>query len=166
MLIVKVGIKSASASAFWVESSKSMSWAPIQLPDRLTAQVYNNFLDTVPSGLLQHVPPTVRKSSWNQHDGAPAHCKEYMGRGSTRKRRKLGWKTRAYNMSSSVARFNSDRTREEAGLCSPMTIEHLLGRFQAAVITADTYMLWRVWENTMLGTAVDFETVVSKTYHN
>jgi hypothetical protein len=49
---------------------------PYLLPDRLTAQRYRDFLETVLPGLLEDVPLAVRQSLWFQHDGAPAHCGE------------------------------------------------------------------------------------------
>jgi hypothetical protein len=41
---------------------------PYLLPDRLTAQRYHDFLETVLPGLLEDVPLAVRKSLWFQHD--------------------------------------------------------------------------------------------------
>jgi hypothetical protein len=46
------------------------------LPDRLTAQRYRDFLETVLSGLLEYEPLAVRQKLWFQHDGAPAHYGE------------------------------------------------------------------------------------------
>jgi hypothetical protein len=43
------------------------------LPDRLTAQRYRDFLETVLPGLFEDVPLAVRQWLWFQHDGAPAH---------------------------------------------------------------------------------------------
>jgi hypothetical protein len=48
----------------------------ILLPDRLTAQRYLDFLETVVPGLLEDVPLVVRQRLWFQHDGAAAHCEE------------------------------------------------------------------------------------------
>jgi hypothetical protein len=46
------------------------------LPDRLTAQRYRDFLETVLPGLLEDVPLAVRQKLWFQHDAAPAHYVE------------------------------------------------------------------------------------------
>jgi hypothetical protein len=73
MLSANVGIKSASASAFGLVSSGTLSWARL-LPDRLTVQRYRDFLETVLPGLFEDVPLVVRQKLWFQHDGAPAHC--------------------------------------------------------------------------------------------
>jgi hypothetical protein len=53
MLTANVGIKSASTSAFGLESSRI-------LPDRLTAQLYRDFQESVPPGLLKVVAIAVR----------------------------------------------------------------------------------------------------------
>jgi hypothetical protein len=42
---------------------------PYLLPDRLTAQRYRDFLETVLPGLLEDVPLAVRQRLWFQHDG-------------------------------------------------------------------------------------------------
>lgn len=57
----------SSASAFGLESSGTLTWAPL-LPDRLL-----DFLETVLPGLLEDVPTAVRQRLWFQHDGAPTH---------------------------------------------------------------------------------------------
>jgi hypothetical protein len=49
---------------------------PYLLPDRLTAQRYRDFLETVLPGLLADVPLAVRQRLWFQHDAAPAHYGE------------------------------------------------------------------------------------------
>jgi hypothetical protein len=49
---------------------------PYLLPDRLTAQRYHGFLETVLPGLLEDVPLAVRQRLWFQHDRAPAHYGE------------------------------------------------------------------------------------------
>lgn len=49
---------------------------PFLLPDRLTAQQYRGFLETVLTGLLQDVPLAVRQILWVQHGGASTRCGE------------------------------------------------------------------------------------------
>jgi hypothetical protein len=49
---------------------------PYLPPDRLTAQLYRGFLETVLPGLLEDVPLAVRQRLLFQHDGAPAHYGE------------------------------------------------------------------------------------------
>lgn len=44
---------------------------PYLLPDRLTAQWYCGFLETVPLGLLEDVPLGLGQGLWFHHDGAP-----------------------------------------------------------------------------------------------
>ena len=46
---------------------------PYILPERLTGNVYNIFLEEVLPGLLENVPLGIRRRLWFQHDGAPAH---------------------------------------------------------------------------------------------
>jgi hypothetical protein len=46
------------------------------LPDRLTAQRYPDFLETVLPGLLEVVPLAMKTRLWFQHYGVPAHCVE------------------------------------------------------------------------------------------
>jgi hypothetical protein len=72
---VNMGIKSASASAFRLESSGTLLWARLLL-DRLEAQRYRDFLKTTPPRLLEDVPLTVRHRLWFQHDRAPAYYAE------------------------------------------------------------------------------------------
>jgi hypothetical protein len=75
MLSTNVGIKPASASAFgWYRRGRCRE--PHLLPDRLTAQRYRDFLETILLGLLADVSLAVRQRLWFQHDGAPAHCGE------------------------------------------------------------------------------------------
>jgi hypothetical protein len=68
MLSANVGIKDTSASIFVLESSRTLSCAPICY---LTAQLYHDFLETCQPGLLEDVPLAVRQKFWFQHDGAP-----------------------------------------------------------------------------------------------
>jgi hypothetical protein len=49
---------------------------PCLLSERLTAQRYREFLETVLPGLLEDVPLAVRQRLWFQHDGARAHYGE------------------------------------------------------------------------------------------
>jgi len=63
MLSPNVGIKSASASAFGLASSGTLL-GPCLLPDRLNAQRYRDFLETVLPGLLQGVLLAVRQLLW------------------------------------------------------------------------------------------------------
>jgi hypothetical protein len=46
---------------------------PYLLPNKLTAQQYREFIETVLPGLLEDEPLTVRNRLWFQHNGAPGH---------------------------------------------------------------------------------------------
>jgi hypothetical protein len=46
---------------------------PCLLPDRLSAQQYHDFLETVILGLLEGVPLSVRQRLWFQHNGTPLY---------------------------------------------------------------------------------------------
>jgi hypothetical protein len=65
-----MGISSASALAFVLESLGTLSLAPICY---LTDKKYCDFLKTVLLELLEAVPLAVRQKLWFQQDGAPAY---------------------------------------------------------------------------------------------
>lgn len=46
---------------------------PIRLPQRLTGELYLNFLREDLPGLINAVPVNVRMNMWFMHDGAPPH---------------------------------------------------------------------------------------------
>jgi hypothetical protein len=51
-------------------------YRPLLLRERLTAQWYHGFLETVVPELLQDVPVAMKQKVCFQHDGAPAHYGE------------------------------------------------------------------------------------------
>lgn len=46
---------------------------PYLLPQRLTGEMYNTFLNEVLLDLLENIPYELRQRMWYQHDGAPPH---------------------------------------------------------------------------------------------
>jgi hypothetical protein len=100
-------MKSDSASAFGLESSGTVSWAPI-------CYRIGDFMDTVQPGLLEDVAVAVRQNLWFQQNGAGSVERDISGKVEVE-----------FNcMASSVAGSNSDeylsvRTPEGALLCSP-----------------------------------------------
>jgi hypothetical protein len=64
MLFTNEGIVFASASAFGLVSSGTLSWAPICYLTGLTAQRYRDFLENVLPWLLEDVPLAVRQRLW------------------------------------------------------------------------------------------------------
>lgn len=46
---------------------------PVFLPERLTDEVYRNFLEPTLPQFLDDVPLDTRYAMWFMHDGAPAH---------------------------------------------------------------------------------------------
>jgi hypothetical protein len=60
----------------WAGIFGDIVMGPNLLPDRLTAQRYCDFLETVLPGLLENVPLAVRQRLWFQHNRAPAHYGE------------------------------------------------------------------------------------------
>jgi hypothetical protein len=60
----------------WAGIVKGNFVDPYLLSDKLTAQRYRYFLETVLAGLLKDMPLAVRQRLWFQHDGAPAHYGE------------------------------------------------------------------------------------------
>jgi hypothetical protein len=83
---------------------------PYLLPERLTAQRYRDFLETVLPGLLEDVPLAVKHWLWFQHDGAPVlplwgRCQAVVERDISRK---VDWTWRTDCMASLVVGPNSD----------------------------------------------------------
>jgi hypothetical protein len=64
---------------------------PCLLCDRLTAQRYHDFLETLLPGLLEDVPLAVRQILWFQHDGAPAHYGEDISKKVDWTSRPIAW---------------------------------------------------------------------------
>lgn len=46
---------------------------PFELPSRLNADIYLNFVQNELPGLLSHLPDNLRQRMWLQHDGATCH---------------------------------------------------------------------------------------------
>jgi hypothetical protein len=90
---------------------------PCLLPDRPTAQRYNDFLRAVQPGLVEDVPLAVRQKLWFQHNGAPGTVGKLCSTSQTRH-------IQEDFMASSVDVSNSDGflpvgTPEGSCLCSP-----------------------------------------------
>jgi hypothetical protein len=62
--------------SFWAGIVWDIVVGPYLLPDRLTAQRYRDFLETVLPGLPEDVPLAVRQGLWFHQNGAPAHYGE------------------------------------------------------------------------------------------
>jgi hypothetical protein len=120
---------------------------PYLLPDKLTAQQYRDFLETVLPGLLQDVPLAVRQRLWFQHDGAPAHYGEdiwqwlnetypgrWIGRGGP-----IAWPFRSPDPTP-VDFFLWGYVKEQVYAVPARAIEDLVARLQAAVTTVDANM--------------------------
>jgi hypothetical protein len=60
----------------WAGTIRDIALGSCLQYDRLTAQRYCDFLETVLPGLPEDVPLAVRQRLWLQNDGAPAHCGE------------------------------------------------------------------------------------------
>jgi hypothetical protein len=70
------GYQARFSVSVWADIVGDIVVGPYLLPDRLIAQRYRDFLETVLPGLLENVPLAVRQRLWFQHDGAPAHYGE------------------------------------------------------------------------------------------
>lgn len=57
----------------WVGIVGDCLIGPIFLPERLTGDVYRNFLEQTLPLFLEDVPLAIRHAMWFMHDGAPAH---------------------------------------------------------------------------------------------
>jgi hypothetical protein len=148
----------------WAGTVGDIVVGPYLLPDRLTAQRYRDFLETVLLGLLEDVPLAVRQRLWFQHDGAPAHYGEdvrqwlnatypgrWIGRGGP-----IAWPLRSPDLTP-MDFFLWGHLKEQVYAIPPRTIEDLVARFKAAVTTVDGSMLRRVRENSVPRTAVCLE---------
>jgi hypothetical protein len=108
----------------WADIVGDVVVGPYLLPDRLTAQRYRDFLETVLPELLEDVRPALRQMLWFQHDRAPAHYGKSPAVVERDISSKVDWTWRADCMASSVAGSNSDDffpvgTPEGASLRSP-----------------------------------------------
>jgi hypothetical protein len=134
------------------------------LPDRLTAQRYRDFLETVLPGLLEDVPRAVKQRLWFQHDGALANCGEdvqqwlnaacpgrWIGRGGP-----IAWPPRSPDQTPMYF-FLWGHLKEQVYAVPPRTIEDLVTRIQSALTGVDANMLRRVRENAVRRTAVCLE---------
>jgi hypothetical protein len=121
---------------------------PYQLPDKLSAQRYGDFLKTVLPGLLQHLPPAVMQRLWFKHDGAPAHYGEdirqclkathtgrWIGRGGP-----ISWPPRLPDLTP-MDFFLWEQLKEQVHAVPPRTIKDLVTRLQAALTTVEANML-------------------------
>jgi hypothetical protein len=139
MLSANVGIK--SASAFGLESSRTLSWAPICC---LRGWVLNDIV------VLEEVPLAVRQRLWFLHDGAPAHLGEDVQqwvdviypRRWTRHRGPNAWLPLSLDVTPmDFVCVWGGHLKEDVYAVLPRTIEDLVARFQAAVTTVDANML-------------------------
>jgi hypothetical protein len=137
---------------------------PYLLPDRLTAQRYRDFLETLLPGLLESVPLAVTQT-WFQQDGTPEHYGEdfrqwlndtypgrWIGHGGP-----IAWPPQSPDLTP-VDFFVWGNLKEHVYLVPHRTIEDLVGRLQEAVTMVDANMLRRVRENAVRRTAVCLET--------
>jgi hypothetical protein len=149
----------------WAGIAVDIIVGPYLLLDRLTAQRYRDFLETVLLVLLEDVPLAVRQRLWFQHDGAPACYGEdvrqwlnvtYPGRWIER-RRSIAWPPRSPDLTP-MDFFLWGHLKEQVYAVPPRTIEDLVVRLQAAVTTVvDANMLRRVRGNAVRRTAFCLE---------
>jgi hypothetical protein len=116
------------------------------LPDGMTDQRYHEVLETSLPRLLEDVPLAVRQR-WFQHDRAPAHYGEviqqrlnatypgsWIGRSGP-----IVWPHRLSDLTP-VDFFMWGRPREHVYAVLVRSVEDLVARIQAAVITVDANM--------------------------
>jgi hypothetical protein len=134
------------------------------VPDRLTAQRYRDFLETVLLGCLEDMTLTVRQCLWFQNDGAPANSGEDVrqwlkvaySRRWTGCRRPIAWPLRSPDLTP-MDFVLWGHLKEHVYAVHPTTIEDVMARLQVTVTTVDSNMLRCVRENAVRRTAVCLE---------
>jgi hypothetical protein len=127
---------------------------PYLASDRLNAQRYRDYLETVVPGMFEEMPLSVTRSSWFQHCGAPAHYAEEVrqwlhatspGRWTGR-RGPIAWPPRSPDLT--PIKFSLwGHLKEYVYVVSPMARKEFISKLQAAVTTVDVNRLRRVLEN-------------------
>jgi hypothetical protein len=144
--IRKRGYQVRFSVSVWAGISWDIVLGPYLLPDRLTANLYRDFLENVLPGLLEDVPLAVRQKLWFQHDGTPAHFGEdvrqwlnatYPGRW-IRCGGPIAWRPQSPDLTS----------------MAPRAVEVLVARLQAAVTTVDANRLRHVRDNAVRRTGL------------
>jgi hypothetical protein len=148
----------------WARIVGDIVVGPCLLPDRLTAQRYRDFLETVLAGLLEDVPLAVSQRLWFQHNGAQTHYGDdvrqwlnatypgrWIGRGGP-----IAWPPWSPDLTP-INFFLWGHLKEQVYAVPPRTIEDLAAKLQAAMTTVDANMLRRVRENAVRSTAACLE---------